>query len=215
MAEISVKPPPPPSPPPPHPADELVQRRSFRDYYIILRERLWIALPLALLVSIGYGYLKMQEVPMYGAYATMQFEKPDTIVTTVGVVDQAVRSDVDLNTYLQILGSGKLRQKVLESFTPEERKILQRAALKRSPPGTPASAVGPQLGSVGFSSLHNSFLIGINVTHEDPEAAALVANAFVKQFMTYLIENAGGRNDAAIEILNQGADRLRKESEEA
>ncbi len=194
--------------------DDVVQRRTFRDYYIILRERIWIALPLALLVSIGYGYLQMQAVPVYSAAATMQFEKPDTIVTTVGVVDQAVRSDVDLNTYIQILQSGKLRSKVLESFTPEERKILQRAALKRLPPGTPPAAVGLPLGNVGFSSLHNSFLIGVNVTHDDPEAAALVANAYVKQFMTYLIENAGGRNDAAIEYLNQSADRMRKESED-
>jgi capsular exopolysaccharide synthesis family protein len=208
MAETSVKSPPHASPPPSDRDDELVQRRSFRDYYIILRERLWIALPLALLVSIGYGYLKMQEVPMYGAYATMQFEKPDTIVT-------AVRSDIDLNTYLQILSSGKLRNKVIESFTPEERKILQRAALKRSPPGTAPSTIGTPLGNVGFSSLHNSFLIGINATHEDPEAAALVANAYVKQFMNYLIDNSGGRNDEAIEYLNKASERMRKESEDA
>jgi uncharacterized protein involved in exopolysaccharide biosynthesis len=44
---------------------------------------------------------------------------------------------------------------------------------------------------VAFASLHNSFLISITVTHDDPEAASLVANAYVKQFMTYLIENAG------------------------
>ena len=173
MAESNVKPPPHASPPPVDRDDEIVQRRTFRDYYIILRERIWIALPLALLVSIGYGYLQMQAVPLYAASATMQFEKPDTIVTTVGVVDQAVRSDVDLNTYIQILQSGKLRNRVLESFTPEERKILQRAALKRSPPGTSPAAVGLPLGNYGFSSLHNSFLIGVNVTHEDPEAAQI------------------------------------------
>lgn len=215
MTDSTPKPSPPAPPPPADRDADVIQRRTFRDYYIILRERIWIALPLALLVSIGYGYLQMQAPPMYAATSTMQFEKPDTIVTTVGVVDQAVRSDVDLNTYLQILGSGKLRAKVLESFTPEERKILQRAALKRSPPGTSPAAVGLPLGNVGFSSLHNSFLIGINVTHQDPEAAALVANAYVKQFMTYLIENAGGRNDAALGYLNEQAERLRKESEAA
>jgi capsular exopolysaccharide synthesis family protein len=215
MADSPIKPPPPASHASADRDDELVQRRSFRDYYIILRERIWIALPLALLVSIGYGYMQMQVPRMYAASATMQFEKPDTIVTTVGVVDQAVRSDIDLNTYLQILSSGKLRAKVMESFTPEERKILQRAALKNSPPGTPPSSVAPQLGTPNFVSLHNSFLIAVNVTHEDPEAAALVANAYVKQFMNYLIDNAGGRNDSAIEYLNEAAERMRKESDEA
>jgi hypothetical protein len=115
--------------------DELVQRRTFRDYYIILRERLWIALPLALLISIGYGYKQMQAPRLYASTATMQFEKPDTIVTTVGVVDQSLRSEVDLNTNLQILQSGRMRARVLESFSAEDRRVLQRGALKRSPPG--------------------------------------------------------------------------------
>jgi len=38
--------------------DDMVQRRTLRDYYIMLRERVWIALPLALLVSVSYGYWK-------------------------------------------------------------------------------------------------------------------------------------------------------------
>lgn len=148
MAPTNVKPPPPPS----EREEEVIERRTLRDYYIILRERLWIALPLALLVSVGYGYWKMQDPPKYFARATMQFEKPDTIINTVAVVDQALRSDADLNTFIQILESGKLRTKVMESFTPDERKILSRAALSRSPPGTLASAVGPELGDVSFGS---------------------------------------------------------------
>jgi capsular exopolysaccharide synthesis family protein len=212
MADTALKPPP-PAPPPGDRDEELVQRRTFRDYYIILRERIWIALPLALLISIGYGYYQMQAPPMYYASATMQFEKPDTVVTTVGVVDQAVRSDLDLNTYLQILNSQKLRSKVMESFSPDEKKILARAGLKHTPPG--GTPPGPSLGGVSFSSLHNSFLVGVNVSHEDPEAAALVANAYVNVFMKYLIENAGGRNDAALGYLGEQAERLRKESETA
>ncbi len=49
MADSSPKLPLPASPSHADRDDELVQRRSFRDYYIILRERIWIALPLALL----------------------------------------------------------------------------------------------------------------------------------------------------------------------
>ncbi len=66
--------------------DQLVERRSLRDYYIILRERLWIALPLALLISVGYGYKQSRQTPMYQAWATMQFEKAERVVTTEGVV---------------------------------------------------------------------------------------------------------------------------------
>src|SRR3954466_690861 len=82
--------------------NQVVERRSLRDYYIILRERLWVALPVALLVSLSVGYYKAQEIPMYAATATMQFERPERVVISEQVVDTSVRSDLDLNTYLQI-----------------------------------------------------------------------------------------------------------------
>src|SRR3954468_7869344 len=99
--------------------DDVVERRTLRDYYIILRERLWIALPLALLVSIGYGYKQMQVTPIYGAHATMQFEKPDTVVNINAVNDQNVHSDVDMNTKVQLLGTNLMATLVRNSFTPE------------------------------------------------------------------------------------------------
>jgi succinoglycan biosynthesis transport protein ExoP len=195
--------------------DEIVERRSVRDYYIILIERLWIALPLALLASVGYGYWKMKDIPLYAATATMQFEKPDTVLSTQTVVDTAIRNDMDMNTAIQQLTSGVLRRKVVESFTPEEQRILQRAALKRLPPGTAPTSFGLNLGTVSPSTMRNSYLISINVTHEDPEAAMLVANRYVRQFMDYLLDNAGGKNSAAVEYLEQQAGRLEKESETA
>lgn len=207
----------PPAPPPPNQVakdDDVIERRTLRDYYIILRERLWIALPLALLVSVGWGYLKMQAPPRYHAHATMEFEKPDTILTTVGVVDQSMRSDADLNTNLARLRSERLQKKVLESFTPGEKIILQRAALKRQKPGATGS-VGLPLGTVVPSATHNSFIINIDVDHDDPEAAALVANRYVEKFMDYLRENAGGKNEDAVEYLQNQAARLKAEAEAA
>ena len=89
MADALTKPPAPPHTV--HRDDDALERRTLRDYYIIMRERFWIALPLALLVSIGYGYNKMQGIPMYFARATMQFEKPDTVVQLQVVTSPCVR----------------------------------------------------------------------------------------------------------------------------
>lgn len=202
----------------PHGAREdesLVERRSLRDYYIILRERLWIALPLALLVAIPMGYFKARETPMYMSTATMQFEKPETVVTSQVVVDPTVRSDIELNTNIQILNSARLRARVVESFTPEEVKILQRPYLKNLEPGAaPPSAAGA-LGGVSIQPERNSLLIRVSVTHPDPQAAALVANRYISQFMSYLIDRVGGVNEAAVEFLRSRAEQLRKESEAA
>ncbi|HVZ65269.1 MAG TPA: polysaccharide biosynthesis tyrosine autokinase [Lacunisphaera sp.] len=195
--------------------NQVVERRSLRDYYIILRERLWIALPVALLVSLSFGYWRAQEVPMYSSTATMQFERPERVVISEQVVDTSVRSDIDLNTYLQILNSGRLRTMIAQSLTPDEVKILQRPYLKDLAPGANPPPVSGLIGGASIASIRNSFLISITVANRDPEGAALIANKYVEQFMRYLMENVGGKNEFAVDYLRGRAEELRKESEAA
>lgn len=193
--------------------DAFIERRTIRDYYIILRERLWIALPLALLISIGTGYYQARETPMYASTATMQFEKPETIVTTTRVVDDSIRSEIDLNTNLQKLRSNRLQTSIIESFSPEEIKILQRPYLKDLQPGASLPSPGSLLGSVSIDSVRNSFLISITARNRDPEAAALVAQRYVDQFMRSELDRLSGKNDTAVEYLRERAEQLRLESE--
>ena len=195
--------------------NQVSERRTLRDYYIILRERLWIALPTAVLIALGFGYYKAQETPMFSSTATMQFERPERIVQNDLVVDSAVRSDIDLNTYLQIFTSGKLREMVARSLTPEEIRILQRPYMAELAPGASPPPVGQLLGSMTPQSIRNSFLITISVANRDAEGAALLANRYVEQFMRYLFENAGGKNEDAVNFLRSRAEELRKESEAA
>ena len=204
--------------PTPHPHDKeetALERRTLRDYYIILRERMWIALPLALIVAVGLGYWKASQPKMYQATATMQFEKPDTVVTTQGVVDSSVRSDVELRSNVEKLNSQRLRTKVVESFTPDEVKILQRPYLKNLQPGAALPSAGAALGSVSIEPTRNSLLISITVRHPDPVAAALVANQYVSQFFNYLVDYYGGKNETGVEFLRAQADRLGKDAAEA
>ncbi len=215
MAESSPKPPPSPNSGSSGFGDKeenAIERRSLRDYYIILRERLWIALPLALIVSIGMGYYQSRETPMYSATATIQFEKPEKVVTTQGVTDASITSEIDLNTHIQVLRSGNLRAKVAASFTPEEVKVLQEPFLKNLAPGASPPLAGDLLGDVSIDAVRNSFLIQITDRHQGAKAAALVANRYVDQFMARLREQMSGINDDAVKQLNDAADRLRKEA---
>ena len=192
-----------------------VERRTLRDYYIILRERIWVSLPIALVVGLGFFYMQARKTPIYEATASLQFEKPETVVTTQGVVDPSVRSDQDLNTYIHDINSNKVRADVIQSFTPREQAILQRAALKHLPPGTPPPPVAALLGTVDAEPLRNSYLITITARNEDPEAAALVANRYVEKFMDYLFESVGGKNEEAVTYLKSRAQQLQKDSEDA
>ncbi len=195
--------------------DQLVERRTLRDYVIILRERLWIALPLAILVAVGFGYWKARAVPLYQARATMQIEKPEKIVTSQEVVDISVNSDIELNTYLQVLGSAKLRGKVIQSFTPAEVKQLQQPYLATLEPGQPPPSIHEVVGSVGVQAIKNTFLISVTATHRSGDGAALIANRYVDQFMQDLLMNVGGKNEYAVQSLRTRAEQLRKEVEVA
>jgi succinoglycan biosynthesis transport protein ExoP len=192
-----------------------IERRTLRDYYIILRERIWVSLPIALVVALGFFYVQARKTPIYEAVASLQFEKPETVVTSQGVVDPSVRSDLDLNTYIHDINSNKVRSNVIASFTPAEQAILQRAAVKRLPPGTPPPPVAALVGSVDAEPLRNSYLITITARNEDPEAAALIANRYVDEFMNYLFESVGGKNEEAVTYLKSRALELQKLSEKA
>jgi len=194
---------------------QVIERRSLRDYYVILRERLWTALPAALLVGLSWGYYQAQETPMYSSRATMQFERAERVVLNEQVVDTSVRSDIDLNTYLQILNSGRLRTMIAQSLTPDEVKILQRPYLQDLAPGVNPPSVSGLIGSASIESIRNSFLISITVANRDPEGAAIIANRYVEQFTRYLIDYSGGKNEVAVDYLRTRGEELRKESEAA
>ncbi len=220
MAELTptvLKPAAPPPAPTGRDEDDAVERRTLRDYYIILRERIWIALPLALLVSVTWGYFKMRETPMYAAEAKLQFEKPETVVTTQGVVDPNVRSEIDINTNIGILSSRKIRNQVVESLSPDEKGKLLAPFLKQKAAGQAQSApsIENALGNVGFEVVRNSYLIKINVTHLDPDAAVIVANRYLDQFMRYQLYEQSSTNSDAVKALTEQAERLRKDSEAA
>ena len=156
-----------------------------------------------------------QETPMYSSTATMQFERPERVVQNEAVVDNSVRSEIDLNTYIQILQSGRLRTMVAQSLTPDDIKQLQRPYLKNLAPGANPPSVGELLGSMTPNSTRNSFLITIRVDNRDPEGAALLANRYVSQFVRYLSENVGGRNEFAVDYLRSRAKELQQEAEAA
>ncbi|MDF3059593.1 MAG: hypothetical protein K0R17_3808 [Rariglobus sp.] len=191
--------------------DEIIERRTLRDYYVILRERLWIALPLALIISISMAYYQSRAVPLYRSSATLQLEKPEKVVTTDTFIDTGVNSDVELNTYLQVIASSKMRNRVQESLTPQERQILQRPYLKDLPPGaTPPTGV--DMGSMSVQSVRSTFLISISVSHRDPEAAALLANRYIQQFIESLLENVSGGHDYAVKYLRDRSGQLEQEA---
>ncbi|GAB5562038.1 MAG: exopolysaccharide regulatory tyrosine autokinase VpsO [Synoicihabitans sp.] len=191
------------------------ERRTLRDYIIILRERFWIALPLALLVSVGLGFHKASQTPLYSTAATLRFEKPQTIMDGRNTVNVEVTNTIDLNTYLQELASGEIRGRVVRSLSPDEVRILQRPYLDDLEPGQEPPSAGAAMGQLSVNDIRDSYIIRVGVTHPDGEAAALVANRYVDEFMNYILERRFEGTSNAADFLKDRADQLRLEAEAA
>jgi len=195
--------------------EEISERRTIRDYVIILRERFWIALPLALLVSIGLGYYRSSEVPLYQAHTTMQFEKPANLMNGPTIANQGINRAADLNTYLQVIASGELKSRVIQSLSPSEVRILQRPFLADLRPGQEPPSVGGALGSLDVGDVRDSYIIRLSVNHRDGEAAALLANRFLDQFMNYVLERKFDVTSEAAKFLTERAEQLGLDAEAA
>lgn len=188
--------------------EDLVQRRTLRDYYIILRERLWVALPVALLVALAYGYWKSRETPMYAAQATIEFTRPETAVTTQGVIDPSIHTKADIFTYIQLLKSNHIFNKVVDSFTPDQQKVILRPVMSKLAPGSPAPPLASMMGSMDAQEEGETYIISITVTHPSPEAAALIANHYVDQFIDEELMKLSGTDDEAISQLKASVSTL-------
>jgi succinoglycan biosynthesis transport protein ExoP len=195
--------------------DPTPERRSLRDYYIVIREHFWLALAVALLASLTLGYLQARQPPRYTATAQLKFERPERVITTEAVMDTTVRGDADINTYLQILGSGRLRTRLVESFTPAEIALLQRPYVETQGPDTPPPPIGEIISDVTIESVPRSLVVAITARARSGEAAALIANRYLDTFIDFLVERGSGTNEAAVDFLGRRAEELRREYEEA
>src|SRR5690349_19432353 len=82
--------------------------RSFQDYLLILRERIWYVVVVFLVVFSSTLVYTLSETKIFQSTATVQIFRRET--TAIGNVERVVDTDIrgteDLNTQVQIIQSG-------------------------------------------------------------------------------------------------------------
>ena len=195
--------------------DSPLERRTLRDYYVIVREHLWLALAVALLVTAPLAFQSARQPRIYASTATLQFQRPERVVTSDPIADTSIRTDAELKTYLLLLESTKLRMRLVESFSAAEVTLLQKPYLANLGPGVQPPAPGALISDVTIDWVRNSLIVTITARARSPEAAALIANRYVEEFIDFLAERSSGGNEAAVDFLQRRSEELRKEYEEA
>lgn len=181
---------------------------DLRQALIVLRTHFWGAAGLALVVCTLVAWTQLSRPKLYSASASL--------VPEMGSRTQALRQTQDApfeeaqyGTRLEQLRSPELAQRVAESFTADEAQIV----FGGTKPPSPAAVAAMLRGSMSASRNLNTTLISVSAVHRDPQAAALIANRYVEQFIRYLFDRSLAGSDAALTFLRQQAEDMRKKVE--
>jgi polysaccharide biosynthesis transport protein len=166
--------------------DSTVQR-SFQDYVLILRERVWYIVVVFLLVfssAVVYTFTRQKAFLSTGS---VQVLRNDPIVMQVqSVVNNEIRSAEDLNTQVKVLESVVIVQAVADRLAGNREDLRQFLA-----PYTGDDADGPPdharliLGNRKIVPVRLSLILQVQFTHPDRFMAAKVANYFLDEYLSH------------------------------
>ena len=194
---------------------------DWREYYQVIRERLWVILLFLVLSGIAAAtYIARQEARFQARAVIFLEQEQDRVLKDVkGVREEAIASLDMINTVVDLLCSTPFAQRVAEHM-----KLHEDTRFVASIPHAPGSKVSAQDAGGALARMvsaayrKNTRLIDIFVTHPDPSLATALANGYADEYLRFVFEKRTDASKAAQQFLIEEADRLRKKmriSEEA
>ena len=197
------------------------QASDWREYYQVIRERLWVVLLFLALSGIAAGiYMSRQEAQFQARAVIFLEQEQDRVLSNVkGVREEAIASLDMINTVVDLLCSYPFALRVTEHMKlQDDTRFVASIPLRSGPKATPAEAAGALVRMVSAGYRKNTRLIDIFVTHPDPALATTLANGYADEYLRSVFEKRTDASKAAQQFLVEEADRLRKKmriSEEA
>lgn len=161
--------------------------RSFKDYMLMFRERIWyliVALFVILLGSILYTATKTK---LYTAVAKIQLlrDDPTPLQPMIELEPNKIASSEDFNTQIDILNSMSIIKKVEERLKADELEKFMAPYKDKTMAGivvTPIDILGKNR---KILPQRMALTVGISFTHPDSIIAARIANLFAEEFSDY------------------------------
>jgi capsular exopolysaccharide synthesis family protein len=189
--------------------DGTIAQRTFQQYLLTLRERVWYIIAVFLLLFSSVLVYTLTRQKLYQSTATVQIFRRDPVVMQVqGILDNEVRSAEDLNTQVKLLESASIIQKVATRLTgPDLERLL---APYRRPDGPAPSAQGIIAAGRQILLQRVSLIVNVQYQHRDPVVAAQVANLIADEYIAYNEKVRTDESLKAVEDLRDRAEEQRK-----
>jgi len=186
-------------------------QKTFRDYFLILRERIWYVVVVFLLLFAAALVFTFTRTYLYESTATVEiFRRNPTVMQVQQIMDSEVRSAEDLNTQVNILKSASIIQQVADQLKGEDLTHFL------APYGKLVTGIQPltinRILEINREIIPQrlSLIINIQYTHPDKEIAAKIANLFADGYIAYSAHVRVDESLKAVEELEIRATEQRK-----
>ena len=163
-------------------------QRSLQDYLIILRERIWYIVVVFLVVFSSSLVYTLSETKLYQSTATVQILRRDLtpMPGVQQVAESEIRSAEDLNTQIKIIESSTLVRRVADRLKGDDLKAFL-APYERQERLSSNLLFLPETISRNRKVVPQRLTMVVTVSYQHPDrvVAALVANLFVEEYMSY------------------------------
>lgn len=189
--------------------------RSLRDYLLILRERIWVLVTVALSVFLLALIYTFKATPQYQASASIVvLRQEDRRVQFENVVQTQIQNEVDFQTQIKILEGPEITNNVARRLRDEDLQRLrapyQNPIFEFLEPKTTEEILFTNRRIVPIRS---TLVVHVIYTHPSAEIAALVANLFAEEYINYNLFLRREGAQRASEDLRIRADRQREDVE--
>ncbi len=184
-------------------------QRTFHDYLLILRERIWYVVVVFLVVFSSSLVYTLSEPKIFQSSATVQIFRKDTTIMQGGqVLDTDIRGAEDLNTQIKIIESVSIIQRVASRITGDDLKAFLAPYEKSSADLAFVAETIAKNRKVVPQRL--TLVVAIAYQHPDRFVAAKVANLFAEEYMNHNARLRSVSNSKAVEELQITVDDQRK-----
>ncbi|PTX91625.1 polysaccharide biosynthesis tyrosine autokinase [Opitutus sp. ER46] len=184
-------------------------QRTFQDYLLIVRERIWYIVVVFLVVFSSALVYTLSKPKIYESTATVQiFRRDPTIMPGQQVVDTDIRSTEDLNTQVKVIESEAIIESVASRITGQElREFL--APYDTGAPEKPSVARLLKLNRRVIPQ-RLTLMVWIAYKHPNRFVAAKVANHFARAYIDYNTQLRISEGVKAVEDLKGPVETQRK-----
>ena len=162
-------------------------QRSFRDYLLMFRERIWYLIVALFIILLGSRLYSVTKTKMYTAAAKIQLlrDDPSPLQPLTELEPNKILSAEDLNTQIDILNSITIIKRVKDRLKADELEEFMAPYKDKTMAGVAVTAIDVLAKNRKVLPQRMSLTVVITFTHPDPVVAARITNLFAEEFSDY------------------------------